>query len=179
MCLRACWRTHQVISTGAEIGRVDLVCGDINMARWPKDDPHSHAHRTLTPHSNPLLAAPAAVLSRPLPSDTALKLTPGRSCGCPKEDPHSKGWRANVMEAFTSNHMVPVSDVSNDCCFIAAHDELRESHHVRGTSWAHRIGNSEEKWLEFSRKVDPTFSNIFILVTTACWSLFCVFACGS
>ena len=146
-----------MISDCAKIGRVDLVCGDINMARWPKDEPHSHAHCPLTPHSTPLLTQPHFSLNPT--SSIQCPLTPqanpphGRFCGCPQDGWHTEVWRANVVDAFKSNNVAPVSDTNSDCCFIAAHDELAESHHVRGSSWANVIGDSKEKWLEFSKKV--------------------------
>ena len=88
-----------------------------------------------------------------MPSDTTGKPTTARFCGCPQDGWHTEVWRANVVDAFKSNNVSPVSDTNTDCCFIAAHDELAESHHVRGSSWADVIGDSKEKWLEFSKKV--------------------------
>ena len=68
-------------------------------------------------------------------------------------DAHVATWRDNVVALFDEYHLVPKSDIANDCCFICVSDSLIDSHYVSGTSWGDRIGDTEEEWEAFSEKV--------------------------
>ena len=70
---------------------VDIICGDINMARWKTD---------------------------------------------------ANQWHEGTLNELEKRGFMPIADYVNECCFIAVHERLSQSLHVRGSSWGERAA----KW---------------------------------
>ena len=71
---------------------VDVVCGDLNRARWSKS----------------------------LPDDQAA------------------AWHEGTLGELERRGYIPVADYSDECCFVAVHDSIAQSLHIKGSSWAER-----------------------------------------
>ena len=71
---------------------VDVICGDLNMARWRKD------------------------------------LT----------DKEAANWNEGTLGELEKRGYIPVADYSDECCFVAVHDSIAQSLHIKGSSWAER-----------------------------------------
>ena len=71
---------------------VDVICGDLNMARWRKD------------------------------------LT----------DKEAANWNEGTLGELERRGYIPVADYSDECCFVAVHDSIAQSLHIKGSSWAER-----------------------------------------
>ena len=66
---------------------VDLICGDLNMSRWQKNDDDAAA------------------------------------------------WHENTYNELEVRGFIPVADYMNECCFVAVHDRVLQTVHVKGSSW--------------------------------------------
>ena len=71
---------------------VDVVCGDLNMARWSKS----------------------------LSADQASQ------------------WHEGTLGELEKRGYIPVADYSEECCFVAVHDSIAQTLHIKGSSWGER-----------------------------------------
>ena len=83
------------IDKACDLARVDVVCGDLNMARW-------------------------------------IKKAPGMS----EEDAAS--WHEGTLGELTDRGFIPVADFADECCFVAVHDNIAQTLHIKGSSWGER-----------------------------------------
>ena len=67
---------------------VDIICGDLNMARWHKND--------------------------------------------------ADKWHEGTLNELERRGFLPVADYVQECCFIAVHDSIAQSLHIKGSSWGER-----------------------------------------
>ena len=47
-------------------------------------------------------------------------------------------WHEGTLEELTKRGFIPISDYSDECCFVAVHDSFVQSLHIKGSSWAER-----------------------------------------
>ena len=73
---------------------VDIICGDLNMARWKSNE-----------HAN---------------------------------------WNDKTLSELEMRGFMPVADYVKECCFVAVHDSIAQSLHIKGSSWG-----------EQTEKLDP------------------------
>ena len=71
---------------------MDVICDDLNMARWRKE------------------------------------LT----------DKEAANWNEGTLGELERRGYIPVADYSDECCFVAVHDSIAQSLHIKGSSWAER-----------------------------------------
>ena len=71
---------------------VDVVCGDLNMARWSKS----------------------------------------------LSDDQAANWHEGTLGELEKRGYIPVADYSDECCFVAVHDSIAQSLHIKGSSWGER-----------------------------------------
>ena len=79
---------------------VDIICGDLNMARWKRNDGE---------HAN---------------------------------------WHDRTLSHLEERGFMPVADYVNECCFVAVHDSIAQTLHIKGSSWGERadkLGPDERK----------------------------------
>ena len=72
---------------------VDVVCGDLNMARWSKS----------------------------LSADQASQ------------------WHEGTLGELEKRGYIPVADYTEECCFVAVHESIARSLHIKGSSWGEKI----------------------------------------
>ena len=72
---------------------VDVICGDLNMARWRKD------------------------------------LT----------DKEAANWNEGTLGELEARGYIPVADYTEECCFVAVHESIARSLHIKGSSWGERM----------------------------------------
>ena len=65
---------------------VDIICGDLNMARWSKQNKNE--------------------------------------------------WHEGTLEELEQRRFLPVSDYVNECCFVAVHERLMQTIHIKGSGRA-------------------------------------------
>ena len=86
--LAGCWELGKTIETATNFSpnhTVDVICGDLNMARWSKD--------------------------------------------------HENTWHEGTLEELEKRRFLPVADYVNECCFVAVHERLIQTLHIKGSSW--------------------------------------------
>ena len=70
---------------------VDVICGDLNMARWKKSNDGEYAE-----------------------------------------------WHEGTFNELELRGFMPVADYVNECCFVAVHDSIAQTLHIKGSSWGER-----------------------------------------
>ena len=73
---------------------VDIICGDLNMARWQYKD--------------------------------------------------AADWHEGTYNELELRHFIPVADHIDECCFVAAHDQLVQTLHIKGSSWGEKVLTLDE-----------------------------------
>ena len=74
---------------------MDVICGDLNMARWIKG----------------------------------------------KED--ASKWHEGTLGELEGRDYIPVADYSQECCFVAVHESIAQTLHIKGSSWGEQ-GQSQD-----------------------------------
>ena len=88
--------------------QVDIICGDLNMARWSKRD--------------------------------------------------DSLWHEATLDQLEKRDFYPVADYVKECCFVAVHESIAHSLHIKGSSWAERAQKFDDDerqqfWTQFLDKV--------------------------
>ena len=56
-------------------------------------------------------------------------------------DKEAANWNEGTLGELEKRGYIPVADYTNECCFVAVHDSIAQSLHIRGSSWGERSEN--------------------------------------
>ena len=103
------WELGRTIDKANNFSRdtaVDVICGDLNMSRWRKDD--------------------------------------------------ASAWHEETLNELELRGFLPIADYVDECCFVAVHDTIQQTLHIKGRSWGEQAleGNQRQAFhASFLRQV--------------------------